>query len=492
MPAATSPEVTLIDQLLAEQGTLQTPVAQAADFIDRAPHLAENFKTLIPLTKPAEGEQYAFQVELDRCTGCKACVSACHSLNGLDEEETWRDVGNYVGSGISQTVTTACHHCESPECLHGCPVAAYDKDEQTGIVRHLDDQCIGCSYCILKCPFDVPKYSKKRGIVRKCDMCHDRLAEGEAPACVQACPTQAIKIVTVPNQTQPNALFTDLNKFTRPKTQYLNPPAPLSAARRPLRAEHAHAPLVFMLTLTQIGAGLLLLPVFFAEKFLPSAFGTLLIFIGLGIGSLHLGQPLKVWRFFLGLKTSWLSREFAVFGALTALAPALVIATSPWTPSYPFKDITISLLSIGCALTALGAVFTSVMLYADTRRQLWSLRRSAFRFYTTVTTAAFAAAAALATSPSLAVAASLILVIKAISEIRFTKLASNADAAPDQFSARLITGPLRKIYSARLATLAVAVVMLPIVPILGLALVAATELLERTLFFTSVYAPKMV
>ena len=53
---------------------------------------------------------------------------------------------------------------------------AYEKDPVTGIVRHLDDQCIGCSYCILKCPYDVPKYSRARGIVRKCDMCHSRLA----------------------------------------------------------------------------------------------------------------------------------------------------------------------------------------------------------------------------------------------------------------------------------------------------------------------------
>ena len=81
--------------------------------------------------------------------------------------------------------------------MNGCPVLAYEKDPETGIVRHLDDQCIGCQYCVLKCPYDVPKYSTELGIVRKCDMCHSRLAEGEAPACVQACPTEAIRITIV-------------------------------------------------------------------------------------------------------------------------------------------------------------------------------------------------------------------------------------------------------------------------------------------------------
>ena len=60
-----------------------------------------------------------------------------------------------------QTVTTACHHCVEPACAEGCPVLAYDKNPITGIVSHLDDQCIGCSYCILKCPYDVPKFNLK-------------------------------------------------------------------------------------------------------------------------------------------------------------------------------------------------------------------------------------------------------------------------------------------------------------------------------------------
>src|ERR1700712_345957 len=226
----------LIDELLAEQSRLQTPVARFA-----APHSEARPSSLssqlIPLSLPKPGEQYAFEVDLDSCTGCKACVSACHALNGLDENEAWRDVGLITGGTHSapyqQTVTTACHHCADPGCLNGCPVLAYEKDPVTGIVRHLDDQCIGCQYCVLKCPYDVPKYNERLGIVRKCDMCQQRLGAGEAPACVQACPTHAIKIIKV----ELHIGAADTSKFlspapdpsyTQPTTHYVTKrPAPV-------------------------------------------------------------------------------------------------------------------------------------------------------------------------------------------------------------------------------------------------------------------------
>ena len=130
---------------------------------------------------------------------------ACHSANGLDDGESWRVVGLLHGGDEAapwqQTVTTACHHCVDPACMAGCPVEAYEKDPITGIVSHLDDQCIGCRYCTLMCPYDVPKWSPSRGIVRKCDMCRPRLAAGEAPACVAACPNEAIRITVVAQET---------------------------------------------------------------------------------------------------------------------------------------------------------------------------------------------------------------------------------------------------------------------------------------------------
>ncbi len=195
-------ESSLIHALLVEQRRL-TAVEEFArrHDDDELPAEVRRYRELIPAATPRSGQQYAFEVDLDSCTGCKACVTGCHSLNGLDETEVWRTVGLLHGGTAErpaqQTVTTSCHHCLEPACMLGCPVKAYEKDPVTGIVKHLDDQCIGCQYCIFMCPYDAPKYNPRRGIVRKCDMCSDRLAHGEAPACVQSCPNEAIRITVI-------------------------------------------------------------------------------------------------------------------------------------------------------------------------------------------------------------------------------------------------------------------------------------------------------
>ena len=140
------------------------------------------------------------------------------------------------------------------------------KRSATGIVRHLDDQCIGCQYCILKCPYDVPKYSRSKGIVRKCDMCSQRLAVGEAPACVQACPNGAIRITSLVKRRSrktpkpirscpalPNRAIRCRRRSTRlrkPLPANLLPADYYSAA-----PQHAHWPLVLMLVLTQMSVG---------------------------------------------------------------------------------------------------------------------------------------------------------------------------------------------------------------------------------------------
>ena len=378
-----------VNEALREQQTLRTPVALFAEEYDTR-SVRDRFTHLIPLSKPTPGEQYGFEVNLDACTGCKACVAACHSLNGLDDNESWRDVGLLVGlkkQSYVQTVTTACHHCEDPACSNGCPVLAYDKDAVTGIVRHLDDQCIGCSYCILKCPYDVPKFNLKRGIVRKCDMCHGRLAEGEAPACVQACPNEAIKIKVVklsevPDRGQIIAGAFD-SSYTRPTTTYTSSkPVPRTAKpadEGQLRLDHAHPPLTWMLVLTQMSAGTFLINAlavwagyFTAAETRVTLLTALTVGVaGIALSVLHLGQPLKAWRAFLGWRKSWLSREIIAFGMFAKLGALSLL--------FPSK-LTLSLVTLAGVL----AVFTSVMVYLDTRRPFWSMKLTSGKFFGTM------------------------------------------------------------------------------------------------------------
>jgi len=406
--------LTLIDDLLGEQQTL-TAVERFSRAHDRheLPALEKHYRWLLPASEPKPGQQYAFEVDLDKCSGCKACVSACHSLNGLDEHETWRSVGLLVsGSGpaqpatadnsfalrispsaLQQHVTTACHHCVDPGCLNGCPVLAYDKDPLTGIVRHLDDQCIGCSYCIMKCPYEVPKYSSRLGIVRKCDMCANRLAVGEAPACVQSCPHEAIRITLV-EKAEMESLFRTAelkpaagNQFlagspdpglTTPTTRYLTQRAALGSAEAAdafaLRLDHAHWPLVVMLVLTQAAAGMFLAAagIAVAEGGTPkplalAGFG--LLVLGLNAAIFHLGQPLKAWRAFLGWRTSWLSREIILFNAFAGAATAALAALF-----IPQLSKHVPLLLVAAAGAGVIGVFTSAMVYVDTGRRLWSRR----------------------------------------------------------------------------------------------------------------------
>lgn len=501
----------LIDELLEQQSTLQTPVAKFSEKHHHEPDLEPHYRSLIPLSKPGPGEQYAFEVSLDRCTGCKACVSACSSLNGLDEGETWRDIGTLLGGKeaptYQQTITTACHHCEDPGCMNGCPVGAYEKDIDTGLVRHLDDQCIGCSYCILKCPYDVPKYSKSRGIVRKCDMCHQRLAEGEAPACVQACPTEAIRIVkhkTIGNRdSEEISLFKSRiygdtsgipdSKITLPTTRYIGretPPAAYAADRDILHPEHAHWPLVFMLALTQAGLGLVGSTSFQNASSLPLLItGAVLFNLGMVAATLHLGQPLKAWRFFLGLKTSWLSREILAFSMVAPLPLALIALHL--TPDFPFKDLAATITLLSAIPASVGAIFTSVMIYQDTHRASWRLGLTMPRFFGTF--ASFLTLGLVIANPSTShiILFALVIFGKMIPEFFVLGEAKEKTFSPDQHSARLHLGPLRIITALRFTLVPLALIAVLATPWAALGILLVSEILERQLFFQSCYAPKM-
>jgi len=406
-PTRIAPSLPLVDLLLEEQQQVTAVERFSQCHADiSTPLLAPYYQDLIPLSKPLPGEQYAFEVDLDACSGCKSCVAACHNLNGLDLGEQWRSVGLLHGVAeqlpVLQHVTTACHHCIDPACLTGCPVMAYDKDAETGIVRHLDDQCIGCQYCVFMCPYDVPQYSPSKGIVRKCDMCHDRLVVGEAPACVQSCPNQAIRIRTVsvesvieesestqflptapdPGITLPTTVF----KSSKPLARNLLPADYFSANR-----QHSHLALVFMLVLTQLSAGAFIVgqalvsgpwadPLMMATIRPAYAIaGFTVAMIGINAAVFHLGRPLYAFRALLGLRTSWLSREILAFGVFATLALSNVIAV--WLAKdqpnlIPLAD-TLGMLT---AVSGVIGVLCSVMIYVKTRRPYWSGSQTGTKF----------------------------------------------------------------------------------------------------------------
>jgi len=537
---------TLIDELLLEQQRL-TAVERFAlrHERDAIPAQAKLYRDLLPTRVPDRGEQYAFAVDLDACSGCKSCVTACHNLNGLDEEETWRSVGLLHGgteaNPFQQTVTTSCHHCVEPACLDGCPVLAYEKDPRTGIVRHLDDQCIGCQYCILKCPYDVPKYSYKRGIVRKCDMCASRLDVGEAPACAQACPNSAISITLVSQSSiRAQALEgiflpgTPDPAYTQPTTRYLSrrglPEVLAPADAHALRRAHSHPALVVMLVLTQLSVG-----AFCVETLLRALFPANLMMqlsavhslvalavglLALGTSTLHLGRPLAAWRAVIGLRTSWLSREIVIFGLFAGLA--MLHATGFWFR--PMRAFNSAGLSLAVAITGLLGVFCSVMIYHDTRRAFWRGLPVALKFYGTTALAGTAAVLFVTTlqvlcSPSVVAQGAYqeltVFLSKSLVIITALKLAVeatvfrhiwNESSGPLKQTARLLTGELAEITTARFllgliggGVLALAFIMqrpAPGISTLGVTLwifvfIMGGELLERFLFFVAAVPQRM-
>ncbi len=147
------------------------------------------------------GEQYRFHFDMGKCIGCKCCEVACHEQNNTPAAVNWRKVGEVEGGEFPNTVrlhiSMACNHCLEPTCLKGCPVDAYYKDPLTGAVRMREDSCIGCGYCTWNCPYEAPQFNFERHIVTKCDFCHNRLVEGDLPACVAACPSDALQIEAV-------------------------------------------------------------------------------------------------------------------------------------------------------------------------------------------------------------------------------------------------------------------------------------------------------
>jgi DMSO reductase anchor subunit len=374
-------------------------------------------------------------------------------------------------------------------------------------------------------------------------MCSNRLAAGEAPACVQACPNKAIRITLV--DTRSLALqYRDRaedrflpgappSEYTLPTTRYTSakplPPLLRAADREELRPQPAHTPLVFMLVFSQLSAGLFAFE--FLLRFLTPSSVTLsasaaLTFaacvagvFAMGVGGLHLGRPLGAWRSFLGLRRSWLSREIVAFGVFLPLAALHTVSVR--FPEWTSAGVSLA-LAAATVFTGLLGVFCSAMVYHDTRREFWWLPATAGKFFgsvlllgaggTLLVLAAFAWPGSRGVCLALSALLPLAGMCKLAVELRVLRHLPDDDFSSLHKTALLLTERFGLLNRTRVTCLVMGAVVLPAwiaIEIGGngqashsahtLTLQAAVaflfclagELIERRLFFTAVQPVKM-
>jgi formate dehydrogenase beta subunit len=158
----------------------------------------------------APDDAVAMLFDTTRCIGCKACMAECNRVNGIEPDTgadgLWQmplqlnartpNIIQLLASDAPETrafVKRQCMHCVDPACVAGCPFGALEKGDK-GIVIWKGDQCIGCRFCEVACPFEIPKFEwdQLNPRIVKCEFCAPRLAEGLEPGCTTVCPVDAI------------------------------------------------------------------------------------------------------------------------------------------------------------------------------------------------------------------------------------------------------------------------------------------------------------
>ena len=145
--------------------------------------------------------QYAIITDLNRCVGCLACTVACKAVNNVPVGAFWiktlRVGPNPIegGSGDWPDVEMyflpiQCQHCADPECVKVCPTGASHKAAD-GTVQIDKSKCIGCQFCAMSCPYSVRYLNEEEGVVEKCTLCEQKIAQGELPQCVAQCGSRA-------------------------------------------------------------------------------------------------------------------------------------------------------------------------------------------------------------------------------------------------------------------------------------------------------------
>lgn len=161
--------------------------------------------TQTPSEKPST---VAVLVDTTRCEGCQSCEEACATANGLPKPSTsanalakhreasteqWSVINKHTTSKGEVFVKRQCMHCLAPACAAACLTKAMLKTKRGPVVWR-EPQCMGCRFCMVSCPFDVPKFEYDSPLprIQKCRLCWERLEKGKKPACVEECPNEAL------------------------------------------------------------------------------------------------------------------------------------------------------------------------------------------------------------------------------------------------------------------------------------------------------------
>ncbi len=160
-------------------------------------------------------ERKGVLVDTTVCIGCRRCEIACKEAHDLpvgpleqyDDRsvlEVFRRpdthaltvINQYEQDSLQQAldVKVQCMHCDHPACVSACIVGAFSKQENGAVIWD-QSRCIGCRYCMVACPFQVPAFEYDKALqprIMKCDFCYDRQMDGKLPACVEACPVEAL------------------------------------------------------------------------------------------------------------------------------------------------------------------------------------------------------------------------------------------------------------------------------------------------------------
>lgn len=473
--------------------------------------------SLLPLQA---GEQYRFTFAVEACVGCHSCEVACAEQNGTPVEGAWRRVGELEGGTYPHTrrfsLSIACNHCVEPTCLSGCPTNAYEK-LANGIVVHHEAECVGCQYCMWNCPYEVPVFSPVRKVVSKCDMCRPRIDAGQAPACVGACPTQAIGVEPVDvarwraDHHEADAPGLPPASITLSTTRVVLPaglPEDMAAANeRPPSPEHPHWPLVVLTLLTQLSLGMVtatwLLELGGGERGRLGGAAVAALAAGviaLGASLFHLGRPARALKAVRNLRTSWLSREVALFGLFSALCGA-------YSASWLLPGVPGTALGGAAVVAGAAGVWASARLYLVPARPVWDSPRTPAAFFATagavgpVATLLCVDRAALAAGPvrALVVVAMAATACQVVNGLLLRRSVRRSASRQYAGTGWLLAGPLRHLVLWRAVAAGVTLALLAsalAVPFAGpaaggrmagaLVVAAAGELVGRYLFYVSV------